>query len=107
MIVLTLSASLSLTLFPAKSNAVEPISTVIGIVATPIFCKMIQCKTHETKVMFTENPTESRRRLQEMKRNFKWDDYYEDGDCVNSHNKKLDKQITVCYIEGKWKVIDD
>ena len=42
-----------------------------------------------------------------MKMNFKWDDYYEDGDCVNSHDKKLDKQITVCYIEGKWKVIDD
>ena len=42
-----------------------------------------------------------------MRSNFKWGGYYENGDCVNSYNKKLDKRINTCYIEGKWRVIDD
>ena len=42
-----------------------------------------------------------------MRSNFKWGGYYEDGDCVNSYDKKLDKRINTCYIEGQWRVIDD
>jgi len=96
-----------LLLIPNQVKALEPISTVIGIVAGPIFCKMIECKKVESNYLFVEQPEKNKKRLAEMRSNFKWGGYYEDGDCVNSYNKKLDKRINTCYIEGKWRVIDD
>ena len=96
-----------LLLIPNQVKALEPISTVIGIVAGPIFCKMIECKKVESNYLFVEHPEKNKKRLTEMRSNFKWGGYYEDGDCVNSYNKKLDKRINTCYIEGKWRVIDD
>ena len=96
-----------LLLIPNQVKALEPISTVIGIVAGPIFCKMIECKKVESNYLFVEQPEKNKKRLTEMRSNFKWGGYYEDGDCVNSYNKKLDKRINTCYIEGKWRVIDD
>ena len=96
-----------LLLIPNQVKALEPISTVIGIVAGPIFCKMIECKKVESNYLFVEQPEKNKKRLAEMRSNFKWGGYYEDGDCVNSYDKKLDKRINTCYIEGKWRVIDD
>ena len=96
-----------LLLIPNQVKALEPISTVIGIVAGPIFCKMIECKKVESNYLFVEQPEKNKKRLTEMRSNFKWGGYYEDGECVNSYNKKLDKRINTCYIEGKWRVIDD
>jgi len=96
-----------LLLIPNQVKALEPISTVIGIVAGPIFCKMIECKKVESNYLFVEQPEKNKKRLVEMRSNFKWGGYYENGDCVNSYNKKLDKRINTCYIEGKWRVIDD
>ncbi len=96
-----------LLLIPNQVKALEPISTVIGIVAGPIFCKMIECKKVESNYLFVEQPEKNKKRLAEMRSNFKWGGYYENGDCVNSYNKKLDKRINTCYIEGKWRVIDD
>ena len=103
-----IAASVScLLLIPNQVKALEPISTVIGIVAGPIFCKMIECKKVESKYLFVERPEQNKKRLAEIRSNFKWGGYYEDGDCVNSYDKKLDKRINTCYIEGKWRVIDD
>jgi len=45
--------------------------------------------------------------LAEIRSNFKWGGYYEEGDCVDSHNKNLDKKIPICYIKGEWRVIND
>ena len=98
-------ASLSLMLFPDKSNALEPISTLISIIGGPIFCKMIGCKTHESKILFAENPSKNRRRLNEIKNNFMWDDYYQEGDCMNYHHPNLDEKGTVCYTNGKWVIV--
>ena len=96
-----------LLLIPNQVKALEPISTVIGIVAGPIFCKMIECKTMESNYLFAEYPEKNKARLAEMRSNFKWGGYYEEGDCVDSHNKKLDKKIPICYIKGEWRVIND
>ena len=96
-----------LLLIPSQVKALEPVSTVIGIVAGPIFCKMIECKKVEQNYLFAVYPEKNKARLAEMRSNFKWGGYYEDGDCVNSYDKKLDKRINTCYIEGKWRVIND
>ena len=96
-----------LLLIPNQVKALEPISTVIGIVAGPIFCKMIECKTMESNYLFVEYPEQNRSRLAEMRSNFKWGGYYENGECVDSYDKELDKQVTACYIEGQWRVNND
>ena len=96
-----------LLLTPSQSQAFEPVSTVIGIVAGPIFCKMIECKKVENNYLFVERPEQNLKRLAEMRSNFKWGGYYEEGECVDSQDKTLDKPITACYIEGKWRVIND
>jgi hypothetical protein len=91
-----------LLLIPNQVKALEPISTVIGIVAGPIFCKMI-----ESNYLFAEYPEKNKARLAEMRSNFKWGGYYENGECVDSYDKELDKQVTACYIEGQWRVNND
>ena len=95
---MTIAGSLSLTLFPAKSSAFEPLSLLTGIIG-PVVCKMIQCKTEVNKYLFVERPEENIKRLKEMRDNFKWDDYYEKGDC-----KSLDNNILVCYDGIEWRV---
>ena len=122
-----LGASLSLMLLPVKSNALEPFTAVVGALSILSSVKTLSNGSEElhsndsieenysnnpielgiTQVLFSENLAENKMRVKEIRRNFKWGGYYEEGDCVNSHDKKIDKQITVCYIEGKWKVIDD
>ena len=42
-----------------------------------------------------------------MRSDFKWGGYYEEVECVDSQDKTLDKPVTACYIEGKWRVIND
>ena len=88
-----------LLLIPNQVKALEPISTVIGIVAGPIFCKMIECKTVESNYLFAEYPEKNKERLAEMRSNFKWGGYYEENECVDSYDKELDKQVTACYIK--------
>ena len=103
-----IAASVScLLLIPNQVKALEPISTVIGIVAGPIFCKMIECKKVESKYLFVERPEQNKKRLAEIRSNFKWGGYYEENECVDSYDKELDKQVTACYIEGQWRVNND
>ena len=94
-----------LFLIPNQVKALEPVSTVIGIVAGPIFCKMIECKKVESKYLFVERPEQNKKRLAEIRSNFKWGGYYENGECVDSYDKELDKQVTACYIEGQWRIV--
>jgi len=94
-----------LLLIPSQVKALEPISTVLGIVAGPIFCKMIECKTMESNYLFAEYPEKNKARLAEMRSNFKWGGYYEENECVDSYDKGLDKQVTACYIKGQWRIV--
>ena len=94
-----------LLLIPNQVKALEPISTVIGIVGGPIFCKMIECKKVEQSYLFAVYPEKNKARLAEMRSNFKWGGYYENGECVDSYDKELDKQVTACYIEGQWRIV--
>ena len=94
-----------LLLIPNQVKALEPISTVIGIVAGPIFCKMIGCKTMENNYLFEEYPEKNKERLAEMRSNFKWGGYYEENECVDSYDKELDKQVTACYSKEQWRIV--
>ena len=59
-----IAASVScLLLIPNQVKALEPISTVIGIVAGPIFCKMIECKKVESKYLFVERPEQNKKKV--------------------------------------------
>lgn len=92
-------------MIPSQVRALEPISTVIGIVGGPIFCKMIECKKVETNYLFAEYPEKNKARLAEMRSNFKWGGYYEENECVDSYDKELDKKHTACYIKGRWEIV--
>ena len=104
---LIVSSVSCLFLIPNQVKALEPISTVIGIVGGPIFCKMIECKKAETNYLFAEYPEKNKARLDKMRSDFKWGGYYEEGECVDSFNKGLDKKMTVCYVKGEWRVNSD
>jgi len=95
----------SLLLLPSQVQAFEPITLLTGLIS-PIACKIIGCKEETTQYMFVEHPAKNRKRLAEMRDNFEWDDYYEEGDCRKA-KKGLDKELTVCYTSKEWKVIDD
>lgn len=94
-------------MIPNQVKALEPVSTVIGIVAGPIFCKMIECKKVEQNYLFAVYPEKNKARLAEMRKDFKWGGYYQENECLDSYDKELDKKQTVCYVEGKWRVIND
>ena len=101
--------TLSLTL-ASQAKAFDPIS-VVGIVASPIFCKMINCKNETTNYLFAEDPVGSRKRLGEMRDKFDWalfsEDLYEEGECtefftdiaINNQNRG-----TACYMKGEWVI---
>lgn len=119
-----LGASLSLMLLPVKSNALEPFTAVVGALSILSSVKTLSNGSEElhsndsieenysnnpielgiTQVLFSENLAENKMRVKEIRRNFKWGGYYEEGDCVDSLNKELDKKITACYTNGKWRL---
>jgi len=101
-----IAASVScLLLIPSQALAFEPLTLLTGIIS-PIVCKIIECKTETNKYLFVERPVENRKRLTEMRDNFKWEKYYQEGDCRKAR-KGVDKFITVCYVNRGWRVIDD
>ena len=51
-----------------------------------------------------ERPAENQKRLAEMRNNFEWGGYYQDGDCRKAR-KGLDSKVTVCYIDNNWKIM--
>jgi len=103
-----LTVSILFLAVSSQAKAIEPIS-LVGMVASPIFCKMIGCK--ETNYLFAEDPVGSRKRLDEMRSEFDWASFmkedYEEGDCeeffsdiaINNSNRGK-----ACYIEGKWVI---
>ena len=106
--VLTLSLTLS-----SQAKAVDPIS-IAGMFVSPIFCKIISCKDETTNFLFTEDPEGSRKRLKEMRKEFKWDKFmtglYEEGECteffsdisINNSNRG-----EACWLKGKWVIQED
>ena len=101
-----LVASVScLLLIPSQSQAFEPLTLLTGVIS-PVVCKIIGCKTETNKYLFVERPVENRKRLTEMRDNFKWEEYYQEGDCRKAR-KGVDKLITVCYVNRGWKVMND
>jgi|TARA_B110000495_G_C22861536_1_gene502383 hypothetical protein len=84
-------------------QAFEPIS-MLGAVISPIVCKVIGCKNTTNKYIFIEHPAENRKRLSEMRDNFKWGDYYEEGECTDAKTA-LDKSLTVCYTNKEWRIV--
>jgi hypothetical protein len=67
---------------------------------------VIGCKEETTKYLFVERPAENQKRLAEMRDNFQWGGYYEEGDCRKAR-KGLDIKVTVCYTSKEWKVMND
>ena len=101
-----IAASVScLLLIPSQVQAFEPITLLTGLIS-PIACKVIGCKEETTKYLFVERPAENQKRLAEMRDNFQWGGYYEEGDCRKAR-KGLDKEVTVCYTSKEWKVMND
>ena len=94
LLVLTLSLTVA-----KKAEAFDPI-TIAGAFVSPVFCKMIGCKTSE--YIFVEYPEKNHERLNEISNAFNWDeltlkgfDTYQEGDCT---------KFNACYIKGKWKI---
>ena len=98
------AASVScLLLIPSQSQAFEPLTLLTGLIS-PVTCKIIGCKEETTKYLFVERPTENYRRLAEMRNNFEWGGYYEEGDCRKA-KKDVDKEVTVCYTNKEWRIV--
>ena len=98
------AASVScLLLIPSQSQAFEPLTLLTGLIS-PIACKVIGCKTETNKYLFVERPAENQKRLAEMRNNFEWGGYYQEGDCRKAR-KGLDSKVTVCYIDNNWKIM--
>ena len=76
---LALFMSLSLV-SPAK--ALDPF-TIVGAIASPIFCKLISCRSSETLVVYPNYPAKKQHleRLKQMRANFKWESFGDD--CVS------------------------
>ena len=98
------SLILSLILCPINAYAFDPISA-IGIVASPIFCKIIQCKTETINYMYSENREASQLRLKEMREKFDWEDMHEEGECAEYTDEE--KNGKACMVSGKWKIVDN
>ena len=62
-------------LMSSSAQAFEPITTVLGIVGGPLFCKMITCKSTETNTIYVQQPMDPKTvaRIEKMKADFKWD----------------------------------
>jgi hypothetical protein len=96
-----------------KAYALDPIS-IAGVFVSPIFCKMIECKSETTNYMFAEDPEGSKERLAEMRDSFHWNELaeglYQEGECrdfvsdVSINNSNVGR---ACYIEGKWEIQPD
>ena len=98
-----MSCVVCLSLVSTPTQAFEPLSLLTGIIG-PLACKIIGCKQQTTNYLFVERPAESNKRLKEIRENFKWGDYYEEGECTDAKTA-LDKSLTVCYTNKEWKVI--
>ena len=72
---LRLSLAASMILMSSSAQAFEPITTVLGIVGGPLFCKMISCKSTETNTIYVQQPMDPKTvaRIEKMKADFKWD----------------------------------
>ena len=92
-----------LSLLTTPVNAFEPLTLLTGIIS-PIFCKIIGCRTIENKYLFVEYPKKNQERVKELRDNFKWGGYHENGDCTDYYQEDIDKHGTVCYSEGKWVI---
>ena len=98
-----MSCVVCLSLVSKPAQAFEPLSLLTGIIG-PIACKVIECKQEINKYLFVERPVENMKRLEEMRDNFKWDNYYEEGDCKETKTT-LDKEVTVCYTNKEWRIV--
>ena len=96
---LTLILGSSISFCSSPSYAIEPVTTIAGIVGGSIFCKMIKCETITTNVIHYRDERKINKRLQEMKTNFKWEDSY----CRSS--PALEQGQKICWKNGVWKVI--
>ena len=103
---------LMLSLTAKTAKAFEPLS-IAGAFVSPIFCKMIGCKSSE--YIFVGYPEENKKRLDEITKAFDWnnlalENVYKEGECtqfmtdIAINNKYAGN---VCYINGKWEIQPD
>ena len=65
---------------PAK--ALDPL-TIVGAIASPIFCKLISCRSTETYIVQQSKAKKANiARLNQMKANFKWEVWDEPAPLV-------------------------
>ena len=98
---LGLCMSLSLASQPAK--ALDPL-TIVGAIASPVFCKLISCRSTETVVVYPDYQTKKfhREKLKQMRNDFVWEDFYSEGEC-----KPFESEVengTACRIDGQWRI---
>jgi len=93
--------SLMLLSLPTKAYAFDPL-TLVGSLISPVFCKMINCKSQET--IFIQPDPKYKERLAEMRNNFQWDPYYEIGDCQSFVNEEMFG--TACFTQAGWRITE-
>jgi hypothetical protein len=95
-----IAVSLSCLLFSSSAVALEPITTAIGVVGSPIFCKLINCSNHE--VIHIKPDPENGKRLRAMRDQFRWESMYEEGECREYTALGRRDVGTACYENGEW-----
>jgi len=95
-----IAVSLSCLLFSSSAVALEPITTALGIVGSPIFCKLINCSNHE--VIHVKPDPENAKRLRAMRDNFSWESMYNEGECREYTALGRRDVGTACYENGEW-----
>ena len=61
----------------AEAKAFEPVSLAASVVGGSIFCKIIECKTHNNEIIIIRDKKLERAmldRLSKLRKDFKWDE---------------------------------
>jgi hypothetical protein len=100
---LLILATASFVSVSSSAHAFEPITTLLGIVGGPIFCKIISCRTTENNIVYIrqQNNDEIVKRLEVMKDNFVWEDKF----CRSSPMLETGQQI--CFDNDKMFIKKD
>lgn len=82
--IILLITLLAIWTLPSKGNAIDPVTTVLGMVGSPIVCKIIECEKIVHKVVNINNQVQNENRLIEMRNEFEWDESF-----INTDEKEL------------------
>jgi len=79
----------------SEAKAFEPVSLAASVVGGSIFCKIIECKTHNNEIIIIRDKKLERAmldRLSKLRKDFKWD---EEDNCRASVALNMDERFCV------------